>query len=222
MHGAGILRLAALAVAMVVTVYYAERLLYGTPAVWAIVLSARARGGGARRGARCSAASAPAGLLGAGALLAALVAVLTVGVKSDLTAIKDKVSDAGFVGQLAGDVERPMSAYLRAHRDGAKYEVAAESATQIGSLIVKDALPIAVLTTYNARVYTTVAQARTDDRRGPGALRLPEHLLHAQSVERERGLREARAWIREHGTDVSRAAGLPRGGLLYLLPGAKP
>ena len=29
-------------------------------------------------------------------------------------------------------------------------------------------------------------------------------------------------WIREHGTDVSRQAGLPKHKLLYLLPGAKP
>ena len=86
--------------------------------------------------------------------------MLAVGVKADITAIKDKVSDAGFVGQLAGDVERPLSAYLRAHQGGAKYEVAAESATQIGSLIVKDALPIAVLTTYNGRVYTTIGKLK--------------------------------------------------------------
>ena len=29
-------------------------------------------------------------------------------------------------------------------------------------------------------------------------------------------------WIRAHGTDVSRAAGLPRAGILWLLPEAKP
>ncbi len=29
-------------------------------------------------------------------------------------------------------------------------------------------------------------------------------------------------WVRAHGTDVSRQAGLTHGGLLYLLPGARP
>ncbi len=38
--------------------------------------------------------------------------------------------------------------------------MAAESATQIGSLIVKDARPILVLTTYNARVFTSVAKLK--------------------------------------------------------------
>jgi hypothetical protein len=29
-------------------------------------------------------------------------------------------------------------------------------------------------------------------------------------------------WVRAHGSDVSRAAGLSQGGLLYRLPGAAP
>jgi hypothetical protein len=29
-------------------------------------------------------------------------------------------------------------------------------------------------------------------------------------------------WVRAHGTDVSRAAGLRQGKVLYLLPGARP
>ena len=77
---------------------------------------------------------------------------------ADVTAIDDRVSDAGYVGALPGEEQRPLSAYLRAHQDGARYELAAESATQIGSLIVQDARPVAVLTTYDARVFTTVAE----------------------------------------------------------------
>jgi 4-amino-4-deoxy-L-arabinose transferase-like glycosyltransferase len=214
------LSFAALAVAMLVTVYYAERLLYGTGGVWPIVLL------GALAAAALGALGLR-GLLGAGpatwgALAAALVAVLAVGAKADVTAIRDKVSDAGFVGQLPGDVQGPMSAYLRSHRDGAKYEVAAESATQIGSLIVKDALPIAVLTTYNARVYTTVGKLQ----RMVAAGQLRYAYLSTFCTHHASTVNAACAtpvlWIRAHGTDVSRRAGLPRGGLLYLLPGAKP
>ena len=91
-------------------VYYAERLLYGRPAIWwsrsprrsaALALAAvarlRAPGAGARarllvsrcdrwrwRSSRCS----------------------RIGVKADVTAIDDKVSDAGFVGALPGDEQR--------------------------------------------------------------------------------------------------------------------
>ena len=81
-------------------------------------------------------------------------------VRTDIRAIRDEVSAAGFVGQIPGDVQHKMSAYLHAHNRGARYELAAESATQVGSLIVQDAEPIAVLTTYNARVYTTVAKLK--------------------------------------------------------------
>ncbi len=38
--------------------------------------------------------------------------------------------------------------------------MAAESATAIGSLIVQDARPILVLTTYDARVFTSVAKLK--------------------------------------------------------------
>ncbi|MGO9489430.1 MAG: ArnT family glycosyltransferase [Solirubrobacteraceae bacterium] len=219
----GRLSLAGLTIAMLVTVYYAERLLYGTPLTWwitlagalgAVALGLLAHVLGRRRG------RAPWELQ-AGTLALSLVAVLAVGLKADFTAISNKVSDAGFVGQLPGDEQRPLSAYLRAHQGSARYEVAAESATQIGSLIVQDARPIVVLTTYNARVYTSVDKL--------------EHLIaagkvryaflnttcghHASSVNA--ACAAPVRWIRAHGTDVSREAGLPRGGVLWLLPGAK-
>ena len=213
----------ALAIAMVVTIYYAERLLYGTSGVWPVVLlgGLAAIGLGAVRALRAGSVRG-AGALAAGTLAAALVAVLAVGVKADVTAIHDNVSDAGFVGQIPRDVEVPMSAYLKTHRKGAKYEVAAESATQIGSLIVRDALPIAVLTTYNARVFTSVGKLK----RMIAAGQVRYAYLSTFCTHKASSVNAACAkpvlWIREHGTDVSREAGLPRHKLLYLLPGAKP
>src|SRR6185437_11138303 len=148
-------RLVALAIAMVVTAYYAERLLYGTESVWWVVLAGAVGALGAALAARRTSAGRR-GLLGAATLACALVAVLAVGVKTDIRAIRDKISAAGFVGQLPGDVQRSLSAYLKANNHGARYELAAESATQIGSLIVQDAKPVVVLTTYNGRVFTSV------------------------------------------------------------------
>jgi 4-amino-4-deoxy-L-arabinose transferase-like glycosyltransferase len=217
----GRLRSLPMAAGMLVTAYYAERLLYGTPAAWWIVLAAAVLAS-----LLALAASFTTGTrskwMGSAALAMSLVAVLTVGVKADATAISDKVSDAGFVGQLAGDVQAPLSAYLLAHRDGARYEVAAESATQIGSLIVKDALPIAVLTTYNGRVYTSIAKLQHMVAAGLVRYAYLSTFCthHASSVNA--ACAKPVLWIRENGTDVSRRAGLPRGGLLYLLPGAKP
>ncbi len=75
------------------------------------------------------------------------------------------MTDAGYVGALPSEEQRLVSAYLRAHQGGARYELAAESATQIGSLIVQDARPVLILTTYDARVFTTVAELQRANRR---------------------------------------------------------
>ena len=79
----------------------------------------------------------------AGATLAlTLLAVAAIPVEIDNTAIANRVSDAGYIGALPGEEQRELSTYLIAHQDGAHYELAAESATGIGSLIVQDARPV--------------------------------------------------------------------------------
>jgi 4-amino-4-deoxy-L-arabinose transferase-like glycosyltransferase len=216
------LRPIALAVALVAAVYYTERLLYGRPATWwialvgalvALALTVLALLHGDRERPRSP-------RLTAGVVTGALVAVLAVGLKSDITAIGDKVSDAGFVGQLPGDEQRPLSIFLRAHQDGARYEVAAESATQIGSLIVQDARPIVVLTTYDARVYTSIAKLEHLIAEGKVRYAFLNTFCghHASAVNA--ACSAPAQWIRQHGTDVSRDAGLPAHRVLWLLPGA--
>jgi hypothetical protein len=148
--------------------------------------------------------------------------VLAVGFKADTTAIADKISDAGFVGQLPGDIQTPLSAYLKAHQDGARYEVAAESATGIGSLIVQDAKPIVVLTTYDARVYTSVAKLQHLIAAGSVRYAFLNTFCTSYAASTNAACSAPVKWVRAHGKDVSRAAGLPQGGLLYLLPGAHP
>ena len=109
--------------------------------------------------------------------------------------------------------QRPLSAYLRAHQGGAHYEVAAESATSIGSLIVKDARPIdRPDDLQRARVHGR-SPSSAADRRRQGPLRLPEHVLRATIAPSINAACSAPVkWIRAHGTDVSREAGLPAGG----------
>jgi 4-amino-4-deoxy-L-arabinose transferase-like glycosyltransferase len=218
----GRLRLGALIVAMLVTVYYAERLLYGTEAAWWICLLGALAAVAAALLARWASSPRLAGWLWAATLAGALVAVLAVGVKTDIRAIRDKVSAAGFVGQLPGDVQRRLSSYLHAHNHGAKYEVAAESATQIGSLIVQDAEPIAVLTTYNARVYTSIAKLKRMIAAGQVRYAYLSTFCGHKASSVNAACSAPVVWIREHGTDVSREAGMPVHRTLYLLPGAKP
>jgi hypothetical protein len=216
-------RVAVLTCALLVTVIYAERLSYGTPIEWWVALA------GALGAIACASFARLTGLSSrlrfalapAGALTLTLVAVLALPVSADVTAIDTHVTDAGYVGALPSEEQRLVSAYLRAHQDGAHYELAAESATGIGSLIVQDARPIVVLTSYNARVFTSVAKLRRLIEEG----KVRYAFLNSSCRRRGAALNPACAsparWVRAHGTDVSRQAGLA-GGKLWLLPGAAP
>ena len=218
------LRLGALLVTLAAVVYYAERLMYGYPIEWWLTLLG-ALGAGA-----CALLARTPGLPGrlrpllapAGVIALTLVAVLVIPLKADQTAIVDRISDAGLVGQLPGSQQRPLSDYLRAHQDGAYYELAAESATAVGSLIVQDGRPVLVLTTYDARVFTTVS--KLEQLIAEGKVRYA--FLNTFCAGPDQSVNPACSapahWVRAHGTDVSIKAGLPQGGLLYLLPGAKP
>jgi 4-amino-4-deoxy-L-arabinose transferase-like glycosyltransferase len=221
-----LLRSALLAVALLVTVYYVERLLYGRPVVWWVTLAAALAALALLIARRPWSARAPSALLsaapaGAAIIALSLVSILALGLKADIVAINDKVSDAGFVGALPGGEQRSLSAYLLAHRDGARYEVAAESATQIGSLIVQDAQPILILTTYNARVYTSVAKLKRLIAAGLVRYAFLNSYCAPYSPINAACAAPAK-WIRANGTDVSRAAGIEKHKVLYLLPGARP
>jgi 4-amino-4-deoxy-L-arabinose transferase-like glycosyltransferase len=217
------LRLAILVGTLAITVYYAERLLYGRPGEWwvalagalgavAFALLARLPGGPTR---------AHSLLAPAGVIVMTLVAVLAIPLKADFTAIADRVSDAGLVGELPGAQQHPLSAYLLAHQDGARYEVAAESATSIGSLIVQDGRPVLVLTTYDARVFTSVSKLKRLIAEGQVRYAFLNTFCTQEAASLNPACSAPAKWVRAHGTDVSIQAGLSQGGLLYLLPGAK-
>ncbi len=121
-----------------------------------------------------------------------LLAIAAIPVGADVTAIENHVTDAGYVGALPGEEQRALSSYLRAHQGGAHYEPAAESATGIGSLIVQDARPVLMLTTYEGRVFTTVPKLQAADRRRRRALRLLQELLPQPRLDDEPRLLGAR------------------------------
>jgi 4-amino-4-deoxy-L-arabinose transferase-like glycosyltransferase len=220
---AGRARLIALIVGMAALVYYGERLLYGRPGSWwialagalgAIVFAVLAR-------VRVNPSPRSSALLAGGTLALALLALAAIPVEVDKTAIANRVSDAGYIGALPGGQQRALSSYLIAHQGSARYELAAESATGIGSLIVQDARPVVVLTTYEARVFKTVAQLKRLIAAGAVRYAFLNTYCGKYSTTNAACSEPAR-WIREHGTDVSIQAGLEHHKLLYLLPGAKP
>jgi hypothetical protein len=141
-------------------------------------------------------------------------------VSADVTSIDNGVTDAGYVGALPSEEQRLVSAYLRAHQGGARYEVVAESATQIGSLIVQDARPVIVLTTYGARVFTPVAKLERLIAQGQVRYAFLNSLCGRHSSSLNAACSAPARWVRAHGKDVSRQAGLGQDKLLWLLPGA--
>lgn len=220
----GRLRPAALLLALAAVVYYGERLLYGTPGIWWVsLLSALAALLLAVLARVRSLPSRLRSLLAPGAVLVlSLCSILAISLNTDVRAINDHVTDAGEVGVLSAGVLNPLSSYLRANQRGARFEVAAQSATQIGSLIVKDARPVVVLTSYGAQVFTTIDQLK--QKIAAGEVRyafLNSPCPHHISPKNPACSAPAK-WIREHGTDVSRKAGLKHGKVLWRLPGVAP
>jgi 4-amino-4-deoxy-L-arabinose transferase-like glycosyltransferase len=220
----GRVRLVALGVTLAVTVYYVERLLYGTPGAWWVTLFGALAAGTLAVIARMPSLSpvVRALLAPTGALAATLIAVLAMPLSADVTAIDNHVTDAGYVGALPSEEQRLLSAYLRAHQGSARYEMAAQSATQIGSLIVQDARPILVLTSYGSRVFTTVAQLERLIAQGQVRYAFLNTSCGRHGSSLNPACSAPAKWVRAHGTDVSAKAGLSQKKVLWLLPGAHP
>ena len=142
-----------------------------------------------------------------------LVAVLAMPLKADITAIHDHVSDAGYVGQLPGEEQHPLSAYLlrppgrRPLRGGGRVGHRDRLADRQGRP------PDRVLTTYNGRVFTSVA--KLEHLIAEGKVRyafLNTFCGHQLDIDRTPACSAPAKWVRAHGTDVSRQAGLPTAG----------
>jgi 4-amino-4-deoxy-L-arabinose transferase-like glycosyltransferase len=220
----GRIRLAFLLVSLVVSVYYVERLLYGRPGTWWVTLLGALGALALALLSRLPAMRSPVRSLAAysGVVALTLVAVLTMGLRADANAIEDHVSDAGYVGALPPEQQRVVSSFLLSHQHGAHYELAAESATEIGSIIVQDVQPVLILTTYDGRVFTPVSKLKRLIAAGEVRYAFLNSFCAGPGQDINPACAGPVKWIRAHGKDVSIKAGLPQGGLLYLLPGAKP
>lgn len=220
----GRVRLWALLATLAIAVGYSERLLYGvTGAFWIALLGALCAGLLALL-ARLPSLDGDlrAVLAPTGALVLTLVAVLAVPFKATITAINDHVTDAGYVGALPVEEQRLVSSFLRAHQGSARYELAAQSATQIGSLIVQDARPVLVLTSYGSRVFTSISKLERLIAQGQVRYAFLTSTCGRHGSALNPACSAPAKWVRAHGTDVSRQAGLSQDKILWLLPGAHP
>ncbi len=180
---------------------------------------------------------AVAGSLGAGVVLAAqaaaarwsrprawsigaavlLALVLAVPLATSVTAVSRGSTDSGRPGGLAAGRVASLSAYLRAHQGGARYEVASLSAAKAGPLVVRDGRPVLILTSLYGQPLVSVPRLAAAVRSGQVHYALAGANCTPGSRDRLAGCSAQAAWLRAHGTDVSRAAGQPNRGLVYRL-----
>jgi 4-amino-4-deoxy-L-arabinose transferase-like glycosyltransferase len=200
---------AAAAVCAVGLAVYGHYLLGGSSTVWrisglaaAVVLAAAALPHAGRR--------RPAVLAG-GLLVAALLPPASVAVGL----VRHHESDAGRVGAMRPGQAEALSAYLRAHRRGARYELAVGGATQAAALIVRDGQPVLVLTSFDARPLVPVARLAALVAGGSVRYALLGGGCGPRTARRQASCSSAAFWIRAHGRDVSREAGLDRAKLLW-------
>jgi 4-amino-4-deoxy-L-arabinose transferase-like glycosyltransferase len=206
-------RLLALAVTLAVASVYTAHLLFGLPAIWWIVL-AGALGTLALAFVIPSASRARLGVLACG-----LAALLAIPLWASLHAVNQNVSDSNRLGVVRPQELDPLSAYLRAHQGSAHYEVAYDSGSKIGSLVVHDARPILVLTSIEAHVLTPVSRLAALAASGAVRYALLSTPCGPHTPRTEASCSAPAQWVLRHGTDVSRQAGLPRAKLLWRLPG---
>ncbi len=206
-------RLLALSVTLLAVAIYAERLLFGTPAVWWIAAI------GAIGALILAWIGRPRGkALHSGALALALICLLAIPLWSSLRVVHENVSDTNRLGVLHPGELQPLSAYLRAHQGSAYYEAAFDSGTKMGELVVRDARPILVLTTLNGRVFTSVARLRALAAAGKVRYAFIDGVCGPHSPPTNSDCSAPARWVLAHGTDVSKAAGMPRAGMLWRLP----
>ncbi len=152
--------------------------------------------------------------IGAAALLAL---VLAVPAATSISAVARGSTDSGRPGGMAPGRVASLSAYLRAHQGGARYEVASLSAAKAGPLVVKDARPVLILTSLYGRPLVSVPKLAAAVRSGQVRYALAGANCTPSAGDRLTGCSAQARWLRAHGTDVSRAAGQPNRGLVYRL-----
>jgi 4-amino-4-deoxy-L-arabinose transferase-like glycosyltransferase len=176
-----------------------------TVALAAVLLLALAAGSTARpRVARAAAALV-------------LAAALVVPAATTVALVRSGAQDAETTGAMAPHRLRRLSAFLRHHQRKARYEVAGATIFQSAALIVKDDRPVLTLVGVNGRPLITPRRLARLSRRGRVHYALLG-LAHCRPHHPGYACAPVVRWVRKHGIDVSRQAGLTHRHRLYRLP----
>jgi 4-amino-4-deoxy-L-arabinose transferase-like glycosyltransferase len=152
-------------------------------------------------------------LLVAGLALLTLALPLTV----DRSEIVHHEFDAGLTGAMDPQEVDGISSYIAARRRGARYEFAAADPIQVGALIVKDRQPVLSLTSFDQHELIPLPELAALVSSGQLRFAVINGACGSHTERTNPVCSTGAAWVRAHGVDVSRAAGLPHTHVLYEL-----
>jgi 4-amino-4-deoxy-L-arabinose transferase-like glycosyltransferase len=153
--------------------------------------------------------------------LAALTAVLAAPAAVSVAGVAGRAEDAGAPGAIGSARLGALAGYLRAHRHGARFAVAAISVGAAASLIARTGAPVRVLAANDARPLVSVAGLRREIARGAVRTVLLGAPCAPLSPDLRTGCSPLATWVRGHGVDVSRAAGQAHAGAVYAFSRAR-
>ncbi|HET6507469.1 MAG TPA: glycosyltransferase family 39 protein [Baekduia sp.] len=153
--------------------------------------------------------------LGGRGVLIATVVVLAASAGVAAAAVGDHVEDSGTLGAMPPARLASLDDYLRAHQAGARYEAADVAVTKAAALITRSGEPQLILDA--DRGQTLVPPSALARAVARGEVRYAVSGGSCRVVVASDACSPDARWIRAHGTDVSRAAGQPYGGVVYRL-----
>jgi 4-amino-4-deoxy-L-arabinose transferase-like glycosyltransferase len=140
------------------------------------------------------------------AMLAAMLAMPAV---RDVLLIRDHSGDQAAEVTLGSSIVDPISAFLRHHEDGTRYEAAFSASTIAAPFIVLATKPVLLLTTVNAQPLVTRAQLERDHAKGLVRYVFTETACR-DVVLTHAACSLAMQWVRKHARDITAQAGLPK------------
>ncbi|HZV73399.1 MAG TPA: glycosyltransferase family 39 protein [Conexibacter sp.] len=150
-------------------------------------------------------------------LVLALAGLLTVPAATAVRIAAGHESDSGAPGSMPTRQLTRLSTYLKAHRAGARYQLATMAAASAGAVIARDGQPVLVLTTAYGRPLVSPHQLAALVRAGQVRYVLAGGAVCVRGESHERtGCAPVVLWARAHGQDVGRDAGIRDGLLLRL------
>jgi hypothetical protein len=147
-----------------------------------------------------------------------MAAALVYPVHEAVLVVRTHANDSGGLATEKPSQTSELSSYLTPRTAGLRYEVAVDDPVALAPLIIRDQRPILPLTpSFGAHPLISLAELRADVASGEVRYGLVADRRCGPGTSSKSYCAATAIWIRHHGIDVSRRAGLTGGEHLYLL-----